>query len=610
MADSQRRTLRPRGPGFVFTALATAVLLAVGVVALNASQAPLATVAEFAPAALDQIKVAPPRQASDVGTGKDGAAVAGGASPSATASASAGASAGPSAQPSTGPAATRAASASASASAAASASVSAAASAAAASASASAAASPSGPPDVIVPRQHSCVGDPPRQIDDPQSPPCVPFFTGDNGGATAPGVTRDEIRVAAPFGTFFTGDPTPQYQAIVNYFNSHFEFYGRKIRLLTYAARGDNFAYPNPPDMIADATQVADSLHAFASLGYPDRKGAEHTYYDELARRKVIAVVGRDTALGTESYYAARDPYEWTRGTTVDTQFRNYGQFLCASLADKAPQYGGPPYPFTPQPTVRSFGVLVNQATDGTKPDPAPLLSALAACGVKPFVETAPETMDARDAVNPVLQMIQQKVTSVICICDVGSARDYLTAASGQSYRPEWLMGTYLNNDLDNSFSNSTPEQAKDVLGITFSDKLLRVSDQPWYTALRQGDPSVPVPGNNGPISFYQNLLLLASGIQMAGPNLSPATFAAALHRTVFPDPGAGAAPFYQATVGFPGSSHAMRIDAAMYWYDPTRSSVADPTSNGRVCYVGKGTRFSVDHWPNGDPAFQDGVCG
>src|SRR5690349_12991936 len=36
----------------------------------------------------------------------------------------------------------------------------------------------------IVPRQRKCVGNPPRQIEDPQSPPCVPFFVGDNGGAT------------------------------------------------------------------------------------------------------------------------------------------------------------------------------------------------------------------------------------------------------------------------------------------------------------------------------------------------------------------------------------------------------------------------------------------
>src|SRR5688500_1174590 len=36
-----------------------------------------------------------------------------------------------------------------------------------------------------------CVGSPPRQTEDPLSPPCVAHFEGDNGGATYQGVTRD-----------------------------------------------------------------------------------------------------------------------------------------------------------------------------------------------------------------------------------------------------------------------------------------------------------------------------------------------------------------------------------------------------------------------------------
>jgi hypothetical protein len=45
------------------------------------------------------------------------------------------------------------------------------------------------------PRQYACVGNPPRQTEDPASPPCVPFFQGDNFGATYQGVTKREIIV-------------------------------------------------------------------------------------------------------------------------------------------------------------------------------------------------------------------------------------------------------------------------------------------------------------------------------------------------------------------------------------------------------------------------------
>src|SRR5262249_50211743 len=45
------------------------------------------------------------------------------------------------------------------------------------------------------PSNKACVGNPPRQTEDALSPPCVPYFTGSNGGSTYAGVSKDEIRV-------------------------------------------------------------------------------------------------------------------------------------------------------------------------------------------------------------------------------------------------------------------------------------------------------------------------------------------------------------------------------------------------------------------------------
>ncbi|HUR49567.1 MAG TPA: hypothetical protein VMY88_08605, partial [Acidimicrobiales bacterium] len=52
---------------------------------------------------------------------------------------------------------------------------------------------PGGKP-LKTPSTKRCVGSPPRQTEDPLSPPCVASYTGDNGGATYKGVTADEIR--------------------------------------------------------------------------------------------------------------------------------------------------------------------------------------------------------------------------------------------------------------------------------------------------------------------------------------------------------------------------------------------------------------------------------
>src|SRR5687767_12663723 len=47
------------------------------------------------------------------------------------------------------------------------------------------------------PSTKRCVGRPPRQTEDPLSPPCVAHFSGDNFGATYQGVTANEITVLA-----------------------------------------------------------------------------------------------------------------------------------------------------------------------------------------------------------------------------------------------------------------------------------------------------------------------------------------------------------------------------------------------------------------------------
>src|SRR4051794_33046663 len=131
-----------RGPGVVFTAIAVAATLTLGVVALDASQSSPPAVAEFAPAALNQVKNAPNQLGAQGNP-------AGSSSPTPT--------------PST-----------------------------------SRTPSPSPTPTIDQPAVRDCVGDPARQIEDPQSPPCVRYWKGDTASASSFGVTRDEIRIAVP----------------------------------------------------------------------------------------------------------------------------------------------------------------------------------------------------------------------------------------------------------------------------------------------------------------------------------------------------------------------------------------------------------------------------
>ena len=542
-----------RGPGVVFTAIAVAATLALGVVALDASQSSPPAVAEFAPAALNQVKNAP----NSLGAQGNPAA---------------------SVSPTPTPSATRKP-------------------------------SPSPTPTVDRLRVRDCVGDPPRQIEDPQSPPCLNYWKGDNGGATAYGVTRDEIRIAVPHGQAFE-TPRDDENAIADFFNTHFEFYGRKIRLEQYYVKDNTFAEPNPTNMIADARYAYSPLKAFASLQYLDRKGAEMPYYDELSRLKILSVQGGGM-LSTEEHLRAHAPYEWSFTTATDVMFANVGQFTCAQLVGNPAKYGGP-YSWSTSTPTRTFGVLSTKTPDGSEADVSPLVNALRACNVKPTVVHADQAPDAQTAVNPMVQLSRAQVSTVICVCDGGSLRQFMTAAEGQGYSPEWEISSYLGDAFDNTPNQAPPDQGQHMIGLSFNNKYLPNTQMPWYTAMRQGNPNASIPtGTTGYQidNFYQALLLVASGIQEAGPHLTPATFQQGLQRAHFPNPGVGAPPYYQSGIGYASGSHAMKTDAGMVWFDNAQPGTENPQSTGAICWVRHGERHGLDGWRRQQPAFGTGSC-
>ena len=100
--------------------------------------------------------------------------------------------------------------------------------------------------------------------------PCYAPFTGDNGGATAPGVTADEITIvyyegqeADPIIAYITdavkvddtnGEQFETMKDLIRYYETYYEMYGRKVNLVTFEGTGiavDEVAAR------ADAVQIA-----------------------------------------------------------------------------------------------------------------------------------------------------------------------------------------------------------------------------------------------------------------------------------------------------------------------------------------------------------------
>jgi hypothetical protein len=88
----------------------------------------------------------------------------------------------------------------------------------------------------------------------------------------------------------------------------------------------------------------------------------------------------------------------------------------------------------------------------------------------------------------------------------------------------------------------------------------------------------------------YHSWLLLAAGIQMAGPDLTPATFEAGLERAAFPNP---VSPLYEGAVGFNGGNHGMTLDSTVWWWN----NAARSPSAGSICYFNHGQRIPNGAW-------------
>ena len=131
--------------------------------------------------------------------------------------------------------------------------------------------------------------------------PCVPVFDGDdNGGATAPGVTADTVRIVryvpeenADLQALLTGvgaNDTPEesaqtYQHYLQLSSALSETYGRTVELVDFQGTGAG------DDIVAakaDATQIVEELEPFAVLGGPGLDRG--TFAQEITSNGIVCI--------------------------------------------------------------------------------------------------------------------------------------------------------------------------------------------------------------------------------------------------------------------------------------------------------------------------------
>jgi len=95
---------------------------------------------------------------------------------------------------------------------------------------------------------------------------------------------------------------------------------------------------------------------------------------------------------------------------------------------------------------------------------------------------------------------------------------------------------------------------------------------------------------------------MLASGLQMAGPNLTPETFQQGLWKARFPNP--DNPKVMAGKVGFEDRDHTFVNDAAIIWWNPAGKDEWYGAS-GNYCYVRNGQRNALGRYPAEDEPFR-----
>jgi hypothetical protein len=444
------------------------------------------------------------------------------------------------------------------------------------------------------------------------APPCVPVPTGSNGGATAPGVTPTAINLVyyypQPGGlastiSGATGTPAQALatvEAYVGMLNKTSVLYGRHVNLIPFEASG---ADADPVAAHADAVTVAEQDHAFASIGGP---GETTAYELELARLHVLCMVCGDSSLNALIQQNA--PYQWANLPTADTSLNETVDYLIAKLSGKDAVWAGDASLHTQK---RSF-IVVSE----TSQPPAPGFNELTTSLQKKLRDAHVNVASPADltytlnlttlptqAATLAEKLKTSGATSVVFAGDP-IMPIYLTKACATiGYFPEWIITGIVLTDtaaLGRYYDQSEWSHAFGVSSLAVpvpvaagdADHLYR-----WWYGANTGPASLAAPAI---LPGYQQFF---TGVQLAGPHLTPQTFTEGLFRA--PPTGGGPTSPLQA-YGYQGAaphpSYSSPADYTFLWYDATAKGPDEEgtVGNGLMRYVHGGARYRAGVVPNG----------
>src|SRR5947209_10065594 len=436
---------------------------------------------------------------------------------------------------------------------------------------------------------------------DTYSPPCI-GFSGSNGGATSRGVNNDTITVAVRI----TNDPGFQQalaqaagaqltdteddvkrttSTLADYFNSRFQFYGRKIKLVYYNGKGSALTElqgGGQEEAQADAVKVSDEIKAFAELN-----GGTVPYADALAHRQVVNF---GAPYVSREWFTQRRPYSWSVATDCSIITESVSTWVLARLGRKPAKFAGGDLKDKP----RKYAVIAPEN---------PWYQECVDAGQKILAQHGEHTDDrltykfdinslSDQAANMVAKLKSDHITSVVLGVDPVLPVFLTAKAKEQNYQPEWLVAGTALTDVDLVGQLYDQDQWSHAFGISYLGSYQPLRASYGYNAYKAVQP------NNEPAQIvdiiYYQMYMLALGIQLAGPNLNPQTF----QRGMFSYPG-GTGP--AGHWGFGPGEYTPTQDAREIYWDRNKVSTQNNKA-GAYIEVEPGKRYKSGQWPQGDP--------
>ena len=479
----------------------------------------------------------------------------------------------------------------------------------------------------VNPSTKRCVGNPPRQTEDPTSPPCVAFFDGDNFGATYQGVTADEVRVLIYLsgGVSYSGSSRnrlavspeneyvdllappendeflliPGFRAWQRYFNDRFQTYGRLVHFFLYFDRSSESQ--SPEGRRSDAADNFARVKPFAVLSDVAFGGNETDYVSEMARRGVLNF---GTLSGKSQDFFRRFPkLIWGFDPNIEYQAEAYTTYVCQKVVGK--------------PAVLAGGNLRNQprklglfhTSDENHADRIRLAEIVQqkveACGGEIAVTaTFPVccySQDTRasqsDAATNMQTFANEGVTTILW--PGGLEASHGNASFSQGYQPEWIIlgDDYMDGNGPIRASRSGPAFDDKAIVITPEIFAPPPAQQRCMQAFREADRQMPEADARYLCPYYPNLFQLFTGIQVAGPRLGPTSIDKGYHAipAVASKDNQSPACFYN-----PGDYTCVKDNQIEIWDD---QAVPPDGSNRAGCWriIANAARYLHPDWPEGN---------